>query len=80
MYRELRPAEVQQLRADAGLAPAEALHVSREGAQPKEGVRIGHAPTLKHITRTRGGKPRPKKITLREASRQRTTKPKTRKR
>ncbi len=69
MFRELRPAEVQQLRADAGLAPAAAVPTPRGTTEPQAGVRYGHAPTPKHITRTRGGKPRTKKITLREAAR-----------
>jgi 23S rRNA pseudouridine2605 synthase len=69
MYRELRPAEVAQLRADAGLAAVP--------AQPA--IRFGHAPTPAHVKRTRGGKPRPKKITLREAARG-TKAPKARKR
>ena len=78
MFRELRPAEVQQLRADAGLAPTPAQRVVRQTMTPQEGVRYGHAPTPKHITRTVGGKPRPtkkaakkatRKITLREAAR-----------
>ncbi len=76
MYRELRPAEVQQLRADCGLAPTPAQPVSQRTTAPQEGVKFGHAPTPKHVTRTRGGQPRAKKaakrapkITLREAAR-----------
>ncbi len=77
MYRELRPAEVQQLRSECGLAPTPAQPTVRRTTEPQEGVRFGHAPTPKHITRTRGGKPRttktPRKaapkITLREAAR-----------
>ncbi len=69
MFRELRPAEVQQLRADAGLAPAAAVPAPRGTTEPQAGIRFGHAPTPKHVTRTRGGKPRAKKITLRDAVR-----------
>lgn len=74
MFRELRPAEVAQLRADAGLAAVPAQRAIRQTTTPQTGVRIGHAPTPKHITRTVGGKPRAakkatKKITLREAAR-----------
>lgn len=69
MYRELRPAEVQQLRVDAGLGAGPAPARTRTSTTPQAGVRVGQAPTPKHITRTRGGKPRAKKITLREAAR-----------
>ncbi|WP_291980852.1 pseudouridine synthase [Luteitalea sp.] len=79
MYRELRPAEVQQLRADAGLAAGPAPAKTRTSTEPQAGVRFGHAPTPKHITRTVGGKPRvtkkaarkrvSKKITLKEYAR-----------
>ena len=69
MYRELRPAEVQQLRADAGLAAGPAPARTRTSSEPQAGVRFGHAPTPGHVKRTVGGKPRPKKITLREAAR-----------
>jgi pseudouridine synthase len=79
MYRELRPAEVAQLRADAGLAAVPAQPAIRKHTEPQEGVRFGHAPTPAHVKRTRGGKPRPKKITLREAARG-TKAPKARKR
>lgn len=69
MYRELRPAEVQQLRADAGLEAVSSAPVSRTTSGPMHGVRGGHASTPTHITRTRGGQPRPRK-TLREVSRE----------
>ncbi|MCC6165183.1 MAG: rRNA pseudouridine synthase [Acidobacteria bacterium] len=75
MYRELRPAEVQQLRADAGLAPGPAPARTRTSTAPQPGVQFGHAKTPSGIPRTRGGKPRTtKKITLREASRAGRTK------
>ncbi len=77
MFRELLPAEVQRLRADAGLAAGPAPAKTRVSTTPKAGVRFGHASTPKGITRTVGGKPRAKKatrkaapkITLREAAR-----------
>lgn len=78
MYRELRPAEVQQLRIDAGLAAGPAPAKTRTSTAPQAGVRFGHAPTPSHITRTVGGKPRitkaakkraSTKITLKEAAR-----------
>ena len=69
MYRELRSSEVQQLRVECGLPASTAQPTTRHGSEPQEGVRFGHAPTPKHVTRTRGGKPRTKKITLREAAR-----------
>jgi 23S rRNA pseudouridine2605 synthase len=69
MYRELRPAEVQQLRADAGLAAGPAPARTRTSSEPQAGVRFGHAPTPSHVKRTVGGKPRAPKITLREAAR-----------
>jgi 23S rRNA pseudouridine2605 synthase len=88
MFRELRPAEVAQLRADAGLTAAPTRPVIRQTTTPQAGVRIGHAPTPKHITRTVGGKPRAKqtrarkttKITLREAARGAPRPPKRRSR
>ena len=70
MFRELRPSEVQQLRVECGLSPSTDQATARRTTEPQAGVRFGHAPTPKHITRTRGGKPRTKKITLREAARQ----------
>ena len=70
MYRELRPAEVQQLRADAGLEAGPAPKRTRTTTEPQAGVKFGHAATPKGIARTRGGKAvRPRKITLREAAR-----------
>jgi 23S rRNA pseudouridine2605 synthase len=68
MYRQLRPAEVQQLRADAGLEAGRAPAKTRTSHEPQAGVRFGHAPTPGHIKRTVGGKPRAKKMTLREAA------------
>ena len=69
MYRELRPGEVRQLRLDAGLDAGPAPARTRTGTEPQAGVRFGHAPTPAHVKRTRGGKPRTTKITLREAAR-----------
>lgn len=70
MYRELRPAEVQQLRRDCGLDPVPTQPTSHHSSEPQAGVKFGHAPTPSHVKRTRGGQLRvTKKITLREAAR-----------
>ncbi|HTV01913.1 MAG TPA: pseudouridine synthase [Luteitalea sp.] len=80
MYRELRPNEVAQLRVDAGLPPTDAKPTVRKHTEPQTGLKIGHAPTPSHVKRTRGGKPRTKKITLREAARGPARPPRARKR
>jgi pseudouridine synthase len=63
MYRELRPAEVQQLRADAGLPPSPEAPIGTVDSAPRAGIRVPPKP----------GRParamRNKKITLKEATR-----------
>lgn len=62
MYRELRPGEVQQLRADAGLPPQPESLVSAVDHAPRAGIRVP----------TRPGRPARamrNKITLKEAAR-----------
>ena len=77
MYRELRPAEVQQLRADAGLEAGPAPAKTRTSTTPQAGVRFGHAPTpeahhphrRRPAARDEGDQEARDKITLKEAAR-----------
>lgn len=62
MYRELRPAEVQQLRADAGLARQPEAPVRTVSAEPRAGIRVPAKPG-------RPARAMRNKITLKEAAR-----------
>lgn len=62
MYRELRPVEVQQLRADAGLARQPEAPVRTVSAEPRAGIRVPAKPG-------RPARAMRNKITLKEAAR-----------
>ncbi len=61
MYRELRPAEVQQLRADAGLAPQPDAPMRAISPEPRAGIRVPAKPG-------RPARAMRHKITLKEAA------------
>jgi hypothetical protein len=66
MYRELRPAEVQTLRREAGLAPQVDAAVSPVDTATRAGIRVPTRPG--RPARAMRNKTRPK-ITLKEAAR-----------